>query len=130
MGQVRVDPVAASNVEAAPAVSTLALARAGLWALVVGHVVAAWGTQWDIQWHLRIGRDSFWIPPHVITYSGVTLLVLISFGMIAWTTLRRGASQELRTMRLLGATGTAGYLLAAFGIALTVLAAPIDDLWH
>jgi hypothetical protein len=30
----------------------------------------------------------------------------------------------------LGLSGTPGFLLAACGIALTVLAAPIDDLWH
>src|SRR5262249_57127063 len=31
---------------------------------------------------------------------------------------------------LCGLPGTRGFLLAAGGIALTVLAAPIDDLWH
>jgi hypothetical protein len=42
----------------------------------------------------------------------------------------RGAAGAPRTIRLIGITGTRGYLLAAWGIALTVLAAPIDDLWH
>jgi hypothetical protein len=32
--------------------------------------------------------------------------------------------------RQLGITGTRGYHLAAYSITLTVLAAPIDDLWH
>jgi hypothetical protein len=107
------------------------IARAGLWTLFAAHAVAGWGTQWDIQWHLRIGRDSFWIAPHVMTYSGVAGIVLVSFGVLAWTTARtfRGAPGP-GTIRVLGLTGTPGYHLAAWGIALTVLAAPIDDLWH
>jgi hypothetical protein len=113
-------------VAAAP--SRLAVARAGLWTLFAAHAVAGWGTQWDIQWHMRIGRDSFWIAPHVITYSGVTLLVLASFGVLAWTTLRGDGGAD--TLRIAGLVGTRGYHLAAWGIALTVLAAPIDDLWH
>jgi hypothetical protein len=93
--------------------------------------VTVWGTSWDIRWHLLIGRDSLWIPPHLMTYSGVTLIVLVSFGVLAWTT-----SQALRGVappgmfRQLGITGTRGYHLAAYSITLTVLAAPIDDLWH
>ncbi len=95
-------------------------------------LVAGWGTQWDIQWHLRIGRDSFWIPPHLMTYSGVTVLVLVSFGVLAWTSARAlgGADRQPGMVRVIGVTGTRGYHLAAWGIALTVLAAPIDDLWH
>jgi len=88
--------------------------------------------QWDIQWHVQIGRDSFWIPPHVMTYAGVTMIVLVSFGVLAHDTLRRlvGGRPSAGTTRLLGLTGTPGFHLAAWGIALTVLAAPIDDLWH
>jgi hypothetical protein len=33
-------------------------------------------------------------------------------------------------MRVLGLTGTRGFQVAAWGISVTVLAAPIDDLWH
>jgi hypothetical protein len=60
-----------------------------------------------------------------MTYAGVALAVLVSFGVLAWETLvgRPG-------VRVLGLSGTRGFHLAAWGIALTVLAAPIDDLWH
>lgn len=110
---------------------SLRVARAGLWTLLAAHIVAGWGTQWDIRWHLTIGRDSFWIPPHVMTYSGVTVIVLVSFGVLAWTTVRaRGGRREPGMVRVNGFTGTPGYHLAAWGIALTVLAAPVDDLWH
>lgn len=111
----------------------LALRRAALWALLGAKLLAGWGVRWDIQWHVRIGRDSFWIPPHLMTYAGVTLVVLLSFGVLAWETQRgragRGASPP-STIRLLGLTGTRGFHVAAWGVSITVLAAPIDDLWH
>ena len=114
----------------APATSAaVAPMRAGLWIIFAAHVVAAWGTQWDVQWHLTIGRDSFWIAPHVMTYTGVTVAFLVSVGVVAWTT----AVPDVRTpdmRRIAGLVGTRGYHLAALGMALTVAAAPIDDLWH
>ena len=116
---------------AAGSLTVAAVARAGFWVLIAGHVWAGWGTPWDIQWHLRIGRDSFWIAPHLITYSGVTAIVLASFGVLAWTSWRalRG-EREPGMLSVLGVTGTRGWHFAAWAILLTVLAAPIDDLWH
>jgi len=108
------------------------LHRAGLWVMLAANVLAAWGVQWDIQWHVQIGRDSFWIPPHVMTYAGVTLIVLGAFGVLAIDTLRRLVSgrEPAGADRIFGITRTPGFHLAAWGIALAVLAAPIDDLWH
>ena len=111
---------------------SVGLYRIALWALLGANLLAAWGVQWDIQWHVQIGRDSFWIPPHVMTYSGVALIALASFGVLARDTLRHrlAGRAPAGTQRVFGLTGTRGFLLAACGIALTVLAAPIDDLWH
>src|SRR5438552_16805130 len=106
---------------------TLARRRVALWGIVVGKLVGGWGVQWDIQWHVQIGRDSFWIPPHVMTYAGVTLVVLGAFGVLAIDTLRRlmAGREPAGADRIFGITGTPGFHLAAWGIALSVLAAPI-----
>jgi len=97
-----------------------------LWAMLGSMLLSSWGLRWDIQWHYRIGRDSFWIAPHLMTYAGVTLLVFLSFGTLVAGTLRPVNDR----LRMFGLVGTPGVHLAAWGIALTVLAAPIDDLWH
>jgi hypothetical protein len=119
---------------AVPALSSSSgLRRAALWGLLASKLLGGWGVQWDIQWHVLIGRDSFWIAPHLMTYAGVGLSVFVSWAMIAWETIlaRRGqTAADGVTIQLLGLTGTRGFHLAAWGIALTVLAAPIDDLWH
>ena len=114
------------------AIRTRAVRRAALWTLLLSKLIAGWGVQWDIQWHVLIGRDSFWIPQHVMTYAGVALAVIVSFGVLAWETLtaRPGLASGAPVLRVLGLTATRGFHLAAWGIGLTVLAAPIDDLWH
>ena len=109
----------------------IAFARFAVWTLVVAKVVGAWGLTWDIQWHLRIGRDSFWIAPHLMMYSGVTAGFIVSFGVLALETWRvRGGRPRPGTIRVAGLVGTRGFHLAAWGVALVLLAAPIDDLWH
>src|SRR5260370_8805910 len=103
--------------------ASLGARRAALWALLVAKVLASWGVQWDIQWHTIIGRDSFWIAPHVMTYSGVTLTVLLSFGVLAWTTLRPAAA-AVDPVRVRGLTSTRAFHLPARGIRLTPLVPP------
>jgi len=108
--------------------AALAVRRAVFWGMIAGKLLSGWGVGWDIQWHVRIGRDSFWIAPHLMTYAGVTLVVLLSFGILARETWQGPAGA--RTLRILGLRGTRGFHAAAWGIAVTVAAAPIDDLWH
>jgi hypothetical protein len=91
--------------------------RAALWGLLASKVLGAWGLAWDIQWHMTIGRDSFWIAPHLMIYSSVVGGLLLGGGVLALE--RRRAIAPTR-----------GFLLATLGLVIVVLAAPIDDLWH
>jgi hypothetical protein len=105
--------------------------RVALWVLLAGKLLGAWGLTWDIQWHLLIGRDTFWIPPHLMMYGSVTAGLLVAFGVLALDS--RAAARGARprgAITILGATSTRGIHLAAWGVALVILAAPIDDLWH
>jgi len=105
--------------------------RVALWVLLTGKLLGAWGLTWDIQWHLLIGRDTFWIPPHLMMYSGVTAGFLVAVLVLALDTRDRRRGVRARGMvTMLGLTSTRGIHLAAWGVALLLLAAPIDDLWH
>ena len=53
-----------------------AVHRRALWALLTAKLIGGWGVGWDIRWHLVIGRDSFWIAPHVMTYASVVVASL------------------------------------------------------
>jgi hypothetical protein len=63
-----------------------------------------------------------------MTYAGVSAIVLVSFGVLLWETGRPAGATG--TVRVLGLRGTRGFHVAAWGAAITVAAAPIDDLWH
>jgi hypothetical protein len=102
-----------------------------VWALLVAKLTVGWGLGWDIRWHVLIGRDSFWIPPHVLTYASVAAAVVVAFGVVAVETwLARGGRAPADTVRVAGLVGTPGFHLVWLGMALVILAAPIDDLWH
>ena len=105
----------------------MTLHRRALWILLAAKALGGIGVGWDIRWHIVIGRDSFWIAPHVMTYTGVAVAAIVSFGVLALGTWRGHAGD---TLRIAGLTGTRGWHLAWWGIGLTILAAPIDDLWH
>ena len=91
--------------------------RVALWGSLAAELIGAWGLGWDIQWHMTIGRDSFWIAPHLMIYSGVVAGLVLTWGVLVYECLE-------------GITPTRGFRLAALGLVLVVLAAPIDDLWH
>ena len=107
----------------------MTLRRRALWALLAAKLVGGWGVGWDIRWHLVIGRDSFWIAPHVMTYASVVVACAISFGVLVAETWRaRDAAPG--TVTIAGLRGTRGFHLIWWGMAIVILAAPVDDLWH
>jgi hypothetical protein len=112
-------------------VDLLAVRRAALWTLLASKLTAGWGVGWDIRWHLLIGRDSFWIPPHVLTYASLTVATIVALGVVAVETwMSRSGPVPAGSIRLLRLVGTPGFHLSWLGTALMLLAAPIDNLWH
>lgn len=96
------------------------------------------GSTWDVKWHYAIGRDSFWIPPHLILYVSVALIGLISAGGVLYETWRvqpapGGAGVAAPgpvTGHFLGFSGPPGLFISGFGVLTMLLAAPFDDWWH
>jgi hypothetical protein len=89
---------------------------------IMGSLLSIIGTYWDIQYHIDVGRDSFWITPHLVIYSGILMVFLSSIFSFAyaWKLKNRKAGR-----RILFAIGF------MFGSVLLQLgAAPVDDLWH
>lgn len=124
-------PGAAAWPSVAADIDATTVRRAAVWALLVTKLVGGWGLGWDIRWHVLIGRDSFWIPPHVLTYASVAAAVLVALGVVAretWQARRVPAPAD--TVRIAGLVGTRGFHLVWLGMGLTIIAAPIDDLWH
>lgn len=89
-------------------------------------VVAVFGAYWDDAWHTDIGRDDFWIPPHMVLYAGILVAALcaVMWGMLSW----RRAGGGVRQLREVLADPA--LLLAALGGFGALASAPVDDAWH
>jgi hypothetical protein len=89
------------------------------------------GGAWDIQWHVAIGRDSLWIPPHLMVFlafvSGLAIVVV----MIVYETGLSIAGQEMPHTARLGMLRSPGaYFGILLGYAAALLSGVIDELWH
>jgi hypothetical protein len=95
----------------------------------------ALGLGWDIEWHTRFGRDSFWIPPHLLIYSAVAAGGLVALALVLLDTQRyrtgaRGVDDR-STISLLGLFhAPRGAFVAGFGFLALLIAAPFDNYWH
>src|SRR6185295_7274705 len=67
------------------------------------------------------------------SYAAVAVMFLLSFAVVGRDTLA-GRAADAPTINVFGSvfgvTTSPGFHLAAWGIGLVVLAAPVDDLWH
>jgi len=108
-----------------PAAGSLSLAA---WGLVAALTLPAVGLLWDGAWHLTFGRDTFWSPPHVLLYAGVTLSLFISTTTIAVSTLRQDSRDNVFALGPWRAPPGATVVLA--GTATMLAAAPFDNWWH
>ena len=91
-------------------------------------VLGAFGNAWDLYWHILVGRDSFWIPPHTMMYTAVALSGLLALAVVLHDTLRARPSDEITSF--FGFRAPLGYIVLGFGTLQMVLSAPFDDWWH
>lgn len=79
--------------------------------ITVALFMAVMAGSWDAWWHIAVGRESFWVPPHLLLYSSV--IGAIGGGIYGW--YRTGG----KTWQRLGLV-----------LLLVPLSAPFDELWH
>ena len=66
---------------------------------------------WDGWWHVSVGRDTFWEPPHIVLYSSVVVAFIMS--ILGWYATREKIWKKI-----------------AIVAALIPLSAPLDNAWH
>ncbi len=93
----------------------------GVFALFAGLL----GVYWDVGYHATLGRESFWIPPHLPIYAGTALFFYASLGGLLLTRRRAGSFRAALSTR-----AGQGFAVAILGSMVQVSAAPLDDLWH
>src|SRR5262245_30504280 len=59
-----------------------------IWCMISGLVSGTIGGQWDISWHMSIGRDTFWTPAHILIQLAAVLVGIACGAMILTATFR------------------------------------------
>lgn len=96
-------------------------------ASAVGIVV---GLLWDISWHMTIGRDTFWSPPHLLEYASGVAAGLSSGFVVLRTTFAGSDADRAASVRFWGFRGPIGAWITIWGTLAMLLSAPFDDWWH
>jgi hypothetical protein len=119
---VEPDPLAGRSGSSFP---DLAIALA-----IVSGAAGMVGVYLDTAWHRTIGRDSFFIVPHLFIYGGGLGVWAAALGAIAHATLGRGDEFGGSIVRLARLRLPLGFAITAFGILVILAAAPVDAWWH
>src|SRR5947208_7550722 len=119
------DPWSAAQAPRGPGVPDVALALA-----IVSGLAGMVGVYLDTAWHRTVGRDSFFILPHLFIYGGGLGVWAAALAGIAGATLGRrdefgGPVLQVGRVKL-----PFGFALTAVGILVILAAAPVDAWWH
>ncbi len=109
-------------------------ARARYGTIVAGSALFLLGGYWDVSWHIIIGRDTFWSPPHLVLYAGIIAILAACGAAVAQAAAAargRGPALPGPLVTLpLGLRLPPGILVTMVGAAMSLASAPIDDTWH
>jgi hypothetical protein len=101
-------------------------------------VITLFGLSWDVEWHIRVGPDTFFTWPHLALYSGSALAGIASLVMVLLSTAAQRAGRSFprraggQPVKVFGGTFHAplGYLISGTGAALFLLYGLLDLWWH
>src|SRR5215212_2407961 len=85
------------------------------------------GVNWDISWHITIGRDTFWSAPHMAMYFGGILAGISSGWVVLRTTFRGSDEERAHAVSVWGFRGPLGAWAAIWGAFAMIVSAPFDD---
>ena len=98
--------------------------------ILIASTCIAVGLQWDISWHMTIGRDSFWTPAHMVIYLGGILGGLISAILVFKMTFFDKNEGMNSGVKFWGFTGPMAAWVCIWGTVAMLTSAPFDDWWH
>ena len=111
------------------------LRRTSAWFMLYCVFQCIFGVAWDTWWHTFIGRDQFWIPPHILIYTSVASGGLVALSVVLIDTVRYmqhapGVDNTSTICFMWLFHAPLGFFVAGFGPLIALIAAPLDNYWH
>jgi len=88
------------------------------------------GLIWDISWHLSIGRDGLFSPPHLLIYLGGVLGGIGGGYLMIKTTFFGTLQEKQKGVWFWGFRSPLSALFLVWGALAMLTSAPFDDWWH
>jgi hypothetical protein len=101
-----------------------------VWISALATVSVVIGDVWDISWHISVGRDTFWTPPHMLIQLCAAIGGLTAVYLIIKTTFAGDRASRDRSVRIFGLHAPLGAFLCGWGALAMVASAPFDNWWH
>ena len=102
-----------------------------IYAVVFSSFCVVMGLLWDIMWHMTIGRDGLFAPPHMVIYVGAVVSGLFSAYQILNLTLTKNHPGRAAAVPFWGVFyGPLGAMFCVWGALAMLTSAPFDDWWH
>jgi len=88
------------------------------------------GSVWDISWHISIGRDTFWTPPHLLIQLCAAIGGLTAVFLIARSTFGSDKAARAQSVGVFGLRAPLGAFMCGWGAVAMLTSAPFDNWWH
>ncbi|HMP99468.1 MAG TPA: hypothetical protein PKC24_06770 [Cyclobacteriaceae bacterium] len=89
------------------------------------------GLLWDISWHMSIGRDGLFSPPHLGMYLGAVIAGCFSGFKVLKISFWGTAEEKASSVKFWGIFhGSLGAMFCIWGAFAMLTSAPFDDWWH
>lgn len=105
-----------------PARGSPALGAGGVWVAAAAAAAGVGSAYWDDSRHTTLGRDSTFIPPHLLLYASILTVGVVIAG---WGWRRLAATRSVAAV-----FRTPGFAVAVAAAVATAAAAPADAFWH
>lgn len=112
----------------APARATPAIPTWFIGTIVASAAGIVVGLLWDISWHMTVGRDTIWTPPHVLEYVSAICAGLACGYVVLRTTFAH--ADDTASVHFWGFRGPIGAWITIWGTFAMLASAPFDDWWH
>jgi hypothetical protein len=101
-----------------------------VWTSAAATISVVLGSIWDISWHISVGRDTFWTPPHLLIQLCAAIGGLTSIYLIARTTFFADTRTRAESVRVFGLRAPLGAFICGWGALAMLTSAPFDNWWH